>query len=215
MAKGRRRDQRAALKRKERERRVGGEKAKRRGLQEGGGLRAALEKCRELPIEECVISKGWRESGLAHVLMVRQAGGEKLIVGGYYVDILCVGLKDTAVIRDITKADYTERVKPNVFKDHVEFESCDPGLARAVVEGAISFAERFGFQPNKRWSESKLLLRGIRSAEGEISFGRSGKPCLVVRSGENPAVVQKRLERYAGEGNYLIVYETQDSRLES
>jgi hypothetical protein len=85
----------------------------------------------------------------------------------------------------------------------VEFEPCDPPLARAVVEGAIGFADRFGFRPNKRWDETRRVLEGIEPG-GDVAFGREGRPCLVVRKGENAAGPAARLERTAGPGNYTI-----------
>ena len=156
------------------------------------------------PVHECVISKGWKERGLAHILLARRTPDGTLMVGGYYVDTLCVGLKDTAVMSNLSDEDYVERVKPNVFNDAVEFERCEPGIARAVVEGAIAFSEACGLRPNKRWSESRKLFDGIEPEAKGLIFGRDGKPCLVVRKGETVAAVQARLDRKLGAGTYEV-----------
>jgi hypothetical protein len=204
MGKDAKRAQKAAQKRKAREKLVTQTKARRRARQEGSGERSLLTQLGTFPVYECVISKGWRDRGLAHILLARRAPDGTLLAGGYYVDVLCVGLKDTAVISKLSDEDYRERVKPNVFNDPVEFEPCQPGLARALVEGAIAFAETAGLRPNKRWNESRRVFDGIDPEPGGLEFGRNGRPCLVIRKGENWAAVRARLDRKLGVGKYEV-----------
>ena len=204
MAKDARRAQRAAQKRKERERRLRMERARRQGKAPELTRRRLLEMARDLPMRDCVISRGWRERGLAHILLARTAPDGRLLAAGYYVDLLCLGLKDTAVLHNLDPEEYEHSIKSNVFNDPVELEPCDPGLARAVVEGAIEFAGRWGLKPNKRWGESRRLLAGIEPAADRIPFGRDGKPCLVLRPGEDLTGPRRRLERILGPGNFLI-----------
>jgi len=207
MGKDTKRAQKAALKRKAREKEVSRAKAQRRAREEGSGERSRLARVGTFPVQECVISKGWRDRGLAHILLARRASDGTLMVGGYFVDTLCVGLKDTAVMSNLSDEDYAERVKPNVFNDAVDFEPCDPGVARAVVEGAIAFAETCGLRPNKRWGESQRLFDGIEPEAKGLLFGRDRKPCLVVRKGENVAAVRARLDRKLGAGRYEVQQE--------
>ncbi len=204
MGKDAKRAQKAALKRKKRELKVRESKAQRRGADQGSGERALLGGARDMPVQECVVSKGWRERGLAHVLLARRGSDGKLLVGGYYLDTLCTGLKDTAVIPNLTEEDYQQRVKPHVFNDEVEFEPCAPGVARALVEGAVAFAAVLGFRPNKRWEESRRLLEGIEPEPAGLAFGREGKPCLVARPGDHVVAARARLDRAVGPGNYLV-----------
>ncbi|MFU8855441.1 MAG: hypothetical protein ACNA8S_00395 [Deferrisomatales bacterium] len=194
----------AALKRKRREHRVQEARAQLRAAKAGGGGKAILSRLEALPIHECVVSRGWEERGLAHVLLARRAPGGALVVGGYYVDTLCTGLKDTALMNELSEEEYRERVKPNIFNDPVEFEECAPGTARALVEGAVAFAASLGLKPNKRWPESKRLWEGIEADPGTIAFGRNGRPCLIVRGRENVSGVRARLDRTVGAGNYLV-----------
>lgn len=157
------------------------------------------------PIAECVISKGWRERGLAHILMARSLGDGLLMVGGYYVDIFCLGIKDSALIEKIREDEYRNTVKPTIFNDPVEFEDCDPGLAMAVAEGAAEFAERYGFKPNKRWPQARRMFQGLSMPEGMPVFGRDDAPCYVKRGETNAQAIIARLERKAGAGNFSVV----------
>jgi hypothetical protein len=81
---------------------------------------------------------------------------------------------------------------------------CDPGLARAVVEGAVAFAEQFGFKPNRRWEESRAMLAGIELPAKLPVFGKKGVPCYVDRGESNAKSVIARLERKAGPGKFIL-----------
>lgn len=197
--------QRAAEKRKKRElelrrkkseqRRSAGNEAKAVPAPAGPG---------SLPIAECVISKGWRERGLAHILLARNLGDGILMVGGYYVDTFCLGIKDSAVIERIREDEYQNTVKPTIFNDPVEFEDCAPELAMAVAEGAAEFAAGYGFKPNKNWIKAKRMFQGL-SLPGEMPvFGKDGKPCYVKRGETNAQAILTRLAREAGTGNFTI-----------
>lgn len=200
--------QKAAQKRKEREKRVREAAARKRQGQESHGTRRVLTAALELPVEECVISQGWRERGLAHILLTRRRPDGRLLVGGYFVDTLCLGLKESMTVPALDAGEFEKRVKPSVFKDPVVFEPCDPGVARAVVEGAIAFAGGWGFHPNRRWEDSRRVFDGIDPKPEGLVFGREGVPCLVLRPGENLAGAKLRLERKAGPGRFLVVDET-------
>ncbi|GAB4257150.1 MAG: hypothetical protein Kow0092_03820 [Deferrisomatales bacterium] len=205
MARDAKRAQRQAQKRRQRERRVREHKARQRTLAQGRGNRNWVAECGDWPVEECVISKGWQERGLAHILLARRTPEGTLLVGGYYVDTLCVGLKDTAVLPNLDPGEYQERIKPQIFNDPVEFEPCSPEVARAVVEGAVEFAARYGFRPAKRWEESRRVFDGVEARAEGLAFGKGGKPCLVLRNDPAERAARARLERTAGPGNYEVV----------
>jgi hypothetical protein len=196
--------QRVAEKKKKREKELREERARRQERQITVTSKKVIEKAPELPIIECLISKGWKERGLAHILLARRLGPGRVSAAGYYVDIFCLGLRNTALLPAMKEEEYHQNVKPNVFNDPVDFEDCAPGVAKAVVEGAIAFSEKYGFRPNKRWSETRRFLDGIEADATGLIFGKEGTPCLVVRGGDAAAGAVARLERTAGPGNYTV-----------
>ncbi len=191
--------------RRERSRRLRARRAQERIRR---SARYWLERAESLQVAECVISRGWRESGFAHILLARRTAPEQVIVGAYYVDLLCLGLRDTAVIGPLDFDEYEATVKSTLFNDPVEFEPCEPAAALGVVEGAIAYAARYGFRPNKRWSRSRRLFAGIEPAVPDLEWGRQGKPCLVVKPGEDVSGALRRLERLLGSGGFLVEHRT-------
>jgi hypothetical protein len=163
----------------------------------------------QCPLFECTVSDGWQKRGLAHIVVARKLPNDNLIVAGYFVDILCIGLKDTGLVREVTQEDYEETLKDNLFNDPVELKACDPSLAVAIIEGAIAFAEQFGFKPNKRWAQTSRMLEGIEPGGKKVVYGKKGKPCFVDRGETNARALIARLERKAGEGNFTVEEQAQ------
>lgn len=209
MARNMKKAQKSAEKRKKRELLIRQEKARAKASTQGGSQEKIqlLNHCDRLPIWECVISQGWGKRGLAHILMVRDRGDGALLVGGYFVDFWCVGLKACAAIPSVAKDEYANNVRNNIFNDDVEFEPIEPGVALALVEGAIAYAAEYGFRPNRHWPEARKLFRGIEPIPTGLTFGVDGKPCLVLRDRDSLAGAQARLERRLPDGAYLLVDE--------
>ena len=204
MSRDAKRQQKAAQKRKKREQQVQKTRARQRAAEQGSGVSVQINKASEHPITECLVSKGWEKRGLAHVLLTRQLPEGTLMVGGFYVDTLCLGLKDCAALPGVAAEEYESNIKPSIFNDDVEFKKCDPALARAIVEGAVAFADQFGFKPPKRWKEAQHIFDGVGEVKKKPTFGQEGKPCFVHRGETNAQSIIARLERKAGEGNYLV-----------
>ena len=204
MAKDNGAKQRAAEKRRRREIEMRRKKSQaRQPTAEAGETQKALA-VKDLPIVECVISEGWEERGLAHILLVRRLPDGNVMVGGFYVDTLCLGIKDSALLEKVTEEDYRSGIKPAIFNDPVTLVDCDPVLARAVALGAENFASRFGFKPGKRWSAARTIFADIEQMDVPPVFGREGKPCYVKRDETNGAAIEAKLARMAGPGNYLV-----------
>lgn len=193
---------RAAEKRRRRELEMRKKKTEaRRPAQSGSSPSIKIE---DLPIVECVISKGWEERGLAHILLVRRFVDDSVLVAGYYVDTFCLGIKDSALLERMSEEDYRNNIKHSIFNDPVELVDCDPSLAMAVAEGAAEFAEKYGFKPNKRWPEARKMFAGIAPLAAQPAFGKNGKPCYIHRDETNQAAILAKLERYAGKDGYTV-----------
>lgn len=197
--------QKAAEKRKKRELEMRRKKAQTRAAEAlVSAQQARPVTVSDLPVVECVISKGWEERGLAHILLARGLPDGNLMVAGFYVDTFSLGIKDSALIERIAENEYRNTIKPTIFNDPVELVDCDPRVAKAVALGAADYALPLGFKPNKRWPEAKSIFAGIELPETPVVFGKGGKPCFVKRGESNSQAVLAKLARAVGEGNYSV-----------
>lgn len=167
-------------------------------------------KCRNLPIEECLINDGWQEMGLATIVVTRKQLSGNLIAGVYLVDTMCLGLKETYYRYSLTAYEYDDMIEQmETVYDMVE---CDYVLAHNVIYGAIAFAEDIGFTPHKEFSITKYILKedDERVEFMDIDFGKDDMPVLFVKAGMNPNRYIRQLNRSVGEGNYEVVYQGDD-----
>lgn len=173
-------------------------------------VRYIKTKCRSLTVEECLINEEWQDMGLATIVVTRKQPSGKLISGVYLVDTMCLGLKDTYYHYSLTSYEYNDIMEQIGMMQNMI--TCDYVLAHNIIYGAIAFAEDLGFPPHKDFSITKYFLE--EDDEGvefmDIDFGKDGVPVLFVKEGMNPNRYIKQLNHSIGEGNYEVVYQTDD-----
>lgn len=139
-------------------------------------------KCRNLPIVECLIGENWQEVGMATIVVARRHTNGNYTLGIYLVDTFCLGLKDSVYKFNITEEEYEE---------YKELLSVSSGMlvisyneAHNIIYGAIAYAEELGIQPCKDFSLTQYLLEEDTDEIPliEYTFGKDGKPCLIVAS---------------------------------
>lgn len=139
-------------------------------------------KCRNLPVVECLIGENWQEVGMATIVVARRHTNGNYTLGIYLVDTFCLGLKDSVYKFNITEEEYEE---------YKELLSVSSGMlvisyneAHNIIYGAIAYAEELGIQPCKDFSLTQYLLEEDTDEIPliEYTFGKDGKPCLIVAS---------------------------------
>lgn len=163
-----------------------------------------IRKAREFPILECLISPGWQqdEPGLVEVMVVRQQPDGNICFGMYLVDKLCLGLKNT-----LSKVNYSPaRLRKEILLmfQGEEPTKCTPELAHQMVYASIDYAAQFGFQPEKDFAQTQLILEphGALNEPYQLKFGRNGKPFFVAGPYDDTRSILNQLEKTAGPGNY-------------
>jgi hypothetical protein len=166
--------------------------------------RYIMEKGRSLPIINCLIHEQWRNMGMASIFVVRGMPSGNLIIGSYLVDTLCLGLKNTMFMFNLTEKEWTEKQIDLLSGD--SFIECSYELAHTIIYGGIDFAEDAGFRPQKDFAITKYLLAedvGIEPDE-DVEFGKDGTHYYVPGPNDQPNVVLNTLNRTLGKGNYLF-----------
>ncbi|MQY80388.1 MAG: hypothetical protein GH151_14570 [Bacteroidetes bacterium] len=163
-------------------------------------------RARQLPVYECYITKRWKESGMANIIIARKHTNNNFTFGLYLVDLLCLGVKDTYYDFNVTNVDY-EDLKNEYFGKQ-DIVKCDYVLAHNIIYGAVEFADEYGFKPHKDFAVSKYILEeDDENVElMEIEFGEDEKPCVVVTNGNEQKQIIAQLDKTAGKGNYTVIY---------
>lgn len=170
------------------------------------GPRYHLEQAREHPLIGCWVYKGWKESGIAPVVVARMQPDDRVLYGVYMIDLYCLGIKDCYTRTNISPAQF-ERDLPKLCAH--EPEACSVEFAHELVYGAMDYAQNYGLDPHPDFKGSlgdKVLdpPDAHPRAHG-IEFGKDGKPFFVSGPYDDERKISRvlnTLNRTAGEGNY-------------
>jgi hypothetical protein len=167
--------------------------------------RRILREAQSYPIEGCWTFPDWQQTGLAPVVLARRQPDDRLAFGVYLVDYYLLGVKDTWFNVNLPRRQFHDELLPDILNGQ-PFE-ISPALAHEMVYGSIDYANQFGFPPHGdfRRTRSLLDLPETHPRSGKVTFGYDGQPFYVQGPNDNPEAILRRLERTAGEGNYLFM----------
>jgi hypothetical protein len=160
-------------------------------------------KARTLPIYKCYLTRVWEVAGMASVIVMRQHVNGRYTVGIYLVDLLCLGVKDTFYLFNVSRDEMEERLN----MDTLQLEEVDYNLVHNIVYAAHDFAMEFDIKPHKNFTITKFILEEDDDTIPliEIPVGdEDGKPQLLVDAAYNYSPVLKKLEQHAGKGNFTF-----------
>lgn len=161
-----------------------------------------IKRAEQFPIFECLLNQDWQEKGLAHILLSRKQSNTEFIIGVFLVDIFCLGLKNTFCNANVPLEEY-EKLKLSMAEES-SLITCDPVLANRIVYGAIEYARKLGFEPQKDFRLSRFTLGEPSDADipYNIEFGKDGKPLYIAGPNDNAGRVIERLSKTVGDGNF-------------
>ena len=145
-------------------------------------LNNPLENISQYSVEECLINKDWKQSGLATIIVIRKnrETGQFSFVS-FLVDVFCLGLKNALFQIGVdagTVVDYIA-IYPQSFTE-IEYEEC-----RGIVLGAIDYAKNLGFEPHDDWEKVKGFIEYDRPYMTNHEFGKNGKPFYIEGPDDN------------------------------
>ncbi len=162
-----------------------------------------IRQARHYPVEGCWIRRDWQESGLAVIVLARRQPNGNLLFGNYLVDYYCLGLKDTFFNADIPPGEFKQSLLPRMFQGEKPLE-ISLALAHEIIYGAIEYAARFGFKPQRDFRNSQFILDPVDAhpRSGQVEFGKDGKPLFINGPYDNVDRILQQLRNTAGDGNF-------------
>jgi hypothetical protein len=160
-------------------------------------------KARSLPIYKCFVNKDWEEHSMANVTVIRRHVNGNCTAGIYLVDLLCLGIKDTALAFNEPEDEIMKS-----FGVHIhDMKEISYELAHNIIYAGYDFATNFDIKPHKDFELTKFILEEDTEAIPliEIPTGEeNGIPHLVVSKEYNYRPILQKLKEHAGEGNYFF-----------
>lgn len=149
-------------------------------------------------------------TGMAVVIVMREAGFNRCSVCTYLVDIWCLGIKDASGPRQMNWSDYQEFVD-YAYQGFGDDPPAKISLeqAQAIVFSALEYADALGFKPHKDFAAARPYL-GEWNGETKIECGRDGIPCYFEGPYDRPEKIVAQLEKAVGKGNFEYVLPSGD-----
>jgi len=166
------------------------------------------QKARSLPLHECLVNIGWKDSQMVNVIIARKHINGNITACLYLVDLYCQGVKDTTWFFNIPVSEYNdlkEKIDEKLGLEPVKYE-----LAHNIIFSALEFAEDYGFYPHKDFTGITIFMLEEDSDAIElidIECGVDGKPAYMRspnHTKRETEMIIAKLEKNPGPGNYVI-----------
>jgi hypothetical protein len=147
------------------------------------------------PLDRCLVNKGWQEKGMANIIVVRRQEDSSFILGGYLVDLLCLGVKNAFCNAGISQKDLDENLTR--IRQREPFEAIDFNFAKEIIFGGLEYARNLGFEPNADFKLARDVLgTDPLTHDHEIHFGGpGGKPLFVSGPDDDEAAILEKLSK--------------------
>jgi hypothetical protein len=169
------------------EQRAAKRKDRRRELvrQKNRGLGELLAMASGAPVLHSRIAATLRENGLAQVVLSRSLPKDRVAVAVFLVDRYCLGVKD-CFGRLCVRAEYDTLCKE--LDKKFEMEDHSPADVRKLVESAVEYARKLGFEPHPDYHHLKPMFGDIdpQESNAEFEFGSEGKPLFISGPHDGP-----------------------------
>lgn len=164
-------------------------------------------KARNLPIEKCLINKGWQDGSMANIFVIRKHTNGNATIGLYLVDLLCLGVKNAAYFFNLSPAETEDLIERSSSLEHIEIDYI---LAHNIIYAGHDFAMEYEIHPHRDFEIAKYILEedddNIPLIDVEVG-DENGMPFLIVKNKGQFLTALNNLKRIAGEGNYKYLIE--------
>ncbi len=144
------------------------------------GPRYYLKHAREYPILGCWVYAGWREDGIAPVVVAREQSPDKVIFCVCMIDLYCLGIKDCYANGDVSRSAF-ERDLPTLCAN--DPQECSVEFAHELIYGGMEYAKKYGFDPHPDFINQMVNIvldpPDAHPRAHNIEFGRDGEPLYV------------------------------------
>jgi hypothetical protein len=165
-------------------------------------------RARTLELAECLINSDWKESGMAMIVVARQHKTGNYTFGSFVVDTYCLGVKDTSQAFNRYPEEY-QQFKDSIFeRGGLTIVNIDYDLAHNIIFGALNYAAKLGFEPEKDWKYGQMILQPLNAVpKMDIVFGKDGKPFYFAGPYDKAQQIIAKLTKAVGIDNFTYIAE--------
>ncbi len=163
-----------------------------------------LRQAAKWPVVQALAAVNLWDDGIGSLAIARQESEEGLVIAVFLVDVYCLGVKN-AFWRACTPGEFKKLL--DRMEETQTMHAITPASLVKIVQGAVAYADSFGFRPHPDYRHAAKLLEGIDPAtcEQEFTFGRNGKPFYIQGPNESLAQAEAIMERITAAGGHFMI----------
>lgn len=174
----------------------------------GISVKSLATRYSRFPVHEAVATDTLKDQGIGNLFLSRLAPDGSIGVAVILLDIYCLGVKDTFFTVFDSEADYEAFKADRIRKQpDVALNRYHPSCMRKLIEGAIAYARKIGFEPHPDYNKAAPMLGDVESAAcpQRFEYGKDGLPFYISGPNDSPSRqrhILAQLEKRCGEGKY-------------
>jgi yecA family protein len=162
---------------------------------------------------EAYIEKDWQETGQAYVAAARLRDNGRVELGVLSLDCWCLGVRDAVYVDDYSESEYRDALQTHLPDDLRQ--PIHPACAKKLVEGAVEYAQQFGFAPHRDYRKARRVFYGVEAGAcpETFTYGKDGKPLFIATEDDTPMRINRvlsMLEARCGKEGYDYVCRAED-----
>ncbi|MDR2026799.1 MAG: hypothetical protein LBQ01_04470, partial [Prevotellaceae bacterium] len=115
------------------------------------------QRSRNLPLYKCWVNRDWASKQTAFVFVAREHVSGSLTFCMYWVDLLCLGIKDTIYKHSASEMEL-QLAREYISEYGFQFIEIPYPLAHNIIYAAIEYAEEYGFNPHPNFTRVTQYL---------------------------------------------------------
>jgi len=127
------------------------------------------------------------------LVVIARDKGTKAETATFVVDVLATGVR-RANRSAVPLATFLNKALPALHAEH-HTVPVPPGVALAILTGAVAFAKKSGLPTPPAYEEAVALFDGVTAGEPGLTFGKNGKPHFRPMPGDNEDAIEATLGR--------------------
>jgi hypothetical protein len=156
------------------------------------------------PVVHALVSAKLWTQGIGTLAVARQDSADGLVYAIFLLDVYCLGAKN-AFWRAGSSGEFRELIER--VEQRETMEPITPACLVKIVQGAVAYAESFGFLPHPDYRHAAMLLAGIdaTTCAQEFAFGKDGKPFYIQGPNETYEEAEAIMDRIQEAGGHFMI----------
>ncbi len=173
--------------------------------------RVRLRESGDWPLLECLVSDEWQDPlSITQLMIARRSPKGEIAIGVFLIDLGCLGVKNAFGRIVPSKRAYRGEIKK--LSTHQKMARIDLDLAAKIIQEAIDYARKLGFEPHRDYRQAKPVIGDAHpeNCATPIPLGKDGQPFYFAGPYDDVDHIMETLTRNLGRDGFHYMIGIED-----